>query len=519
MNRRDFIKNSGVVTAATVLSASLMTDCTATSKKPNILYILADDLGYGDLGCYGQRIIRTPNIDQLAQNGMRFTDHYSGSPVCAPSRCVLLTGRHSGHAYIRGNDEWGERGDVWNFSLVEENPKLEGQRPLAADEVTIAELLKNQGYKTACIGKWGLGPAFSEGSPNKQGFDFFYGYNCQKQAHTYYPLHLWKNEERVQLNNKMVAPHTRFDQSLDPYDEASYADFMQKDYAPDFMIDEALKWLEANQTQPFFLYYPTPIPHLALQAPQGYIDRYHSIIGEEEPYLGGQGYFPCRYPKATYAAMVSYMDNQVGQILQKLKEIGQYENTLVIFSSDNGATYNVGGADTIGFMSNGIWGAEYGKGKGFVREGGLRVPMIASWPQKIKPGTISNHISAFWDVMPTLCQVAGIERPAFTDGISFLPELLGTGKQMHHDYLYWEFPEYSGQQAVRMGQWKAIRMNIVKEANMDIELYDLKKDLQETADIAGQHPEIVERILAIMKMEHEQSVLTSFRMSALGDDI
>ncbi len=517
MKRRQFLKTTGLVSTVSIMSTSLLSSCTINRKKPNIVYILADDLGYGELGCYGQKKIKTPNIDKLAKQGMKFTDHYCGSPVCAPSRNVLLTGKHPGHAYIRGNDGWTSRGDVWNFKAVEKNPKLEGQRPIPAEEVTIAELLKGAGYKTACVGKWGLGPAFSEGSPNKQGFDFFFGYNCQRQAHTYYPVHLYKNESRVKLNNKMVPPHTKFDTDLDPYDEASYADFNLTDYAPDLMIDETLRWLDEAQNSPFFLYYPTPLPHLPLQAPKEYVDMYKGKFGKEEPYIKG-GYFPCRYPKATYAAMITYMDNQVGQIVEKLKAIGQYDNTLIIFSSDNGATYNVGGAPTDFFNSNGVFGADYGEGKGFTYEGGLRVPMIASWANKIKPGTTSNHISAFWDVMPTLCDTAGVPAPEFTDGISFLPELLGKKNQPKHHHLYWEFSGYKGQQAVRMGKWKAIRKNI-RKGNLNIELYNLATDPQESKNIAGDYPEIVKEIKSIMATEHRPATLKNFRMKPLGDDI
>ncbi len=516
MKRRNFLKTTGVFATTALLSSSLLKNCAIAQKKPNIVYILADDLGYGELGCYGQKIIKTPNIDKIAKNGMKFTDHYSGSPVCAPSRCVLLTGKHGGHAFIRGNDAWGSRGDVWNFKAVEKNPKLEGQYPIPAETVTVAKLLKNQGYKTACIGKWGLGPAFSEGSPNKQGFDFFYGFNCQRQAHTYYPVHLYKNEERVILNNRMIVPGRKFDESLDPLKEESYADYNLNDYAPDFMIKEALNFLDENKNDPFFLYYPTPIPHVPLQVPKKYVDMYRDVFGDEEPYIKGS-YFPCRYPKATYAGMITYMDDQVGDIIKKLKEIGQFDNTLIIFASDNGATYT-GGADTQLFKSNGIFGAEYGKGKGFTNEGGLRTPMVASWTGKIKPGTISNHISAFYDVLPTFCELSGQEIPKDTDGISFLPELLGKDNQQKHEFLFWEFSGYQGQQAVRMGKWKALRKNI-RKGNMDIELYNLETDPQESNNIANQNLEIIEKIRMIMKKEHSQTEVKSFRMKFLGDEV
>ncbi len=516
MRRREFLEKSGTALSAFLISGLMMENCSSKRRKPNIIYILADDLGYGELGCYGQKIIKTPNLDRLAKTGMKFTDHYSGSPVCAPSRCVLLTGKHSGHAYIRGNDEMADRGNIWDFEAVAQNPQLEGQRPLRKKDKTMAEYLKTGAYKTACIGKWGLGPAYSEGSPNKQGFDFFYGYNCQRQAHTYYPVHLYRNEERISLNNKLVPPHTKFDTSLDPYDEQSYADFTLNEYAPDLMLAEAIKWLDANQKSPFFLYYPSPLPHLPLQAPKEYVDQYRDIFGDEEPYTEGS-YYPCRYPKATYAGMITYLDDQVGKIIEKVKEIGQLENTLIIFSSDNGATYT-GGAATEFFKSNGIFGAKYGDGKGFLNEGGIRVPMIANWPDKISAGTTSNHISAFWDVLPTFCDVADVAIPKNTDGISFLPELLGHDSQKSHEFLYWEFPAYEGQQAVRMGKWKGLRKNIFK-GNMAMELYDLQIDPRENNNIAKNHPKIVNKIRGIMEKEHEPAAIKKFHMNELEEDI
>lgn len=490
---------------------------TKPKQKPNIIYILADDLGYGDLGCYGQEIIETPNIDALAANGMKFTQHYAGAPVCAPSRCVLLTGKHMGNAYIRGNDPWSERGDVKNYAAVEKDLTLEGQRPIPDSTITLAELLKTAGYKTACVGKWGLGPAHSEGSPNKQGFDFFYGYNCQRQAHTYYPTHLWKNEEPLWLDNKFVDAHkTKFPINADPYDEKSYSDFTLNEYTPDLMISEALTFIENNKEQPFFMYYASPIPHVPLQVTKPWVDKYRKIIGEEKPYIKGS-YFPNQYPRATYAGMVSYLDHQVGQLVNKLKELGIYENTLIIFTSDNGASYT-GGADTKYFNSNGVFDEKRGRGKGYLHEGGIRVPMIATWEGKIEQGSEIEHISSFYDVLPTFCELLNIEAPNDIDGISFLPGLLDKGIQKQHEYLYWEFPEkgYKGQQAVRMGKWKAIRKNILK-GNMEIELYDLDTDIKELNNVAAKHPELVSRFEEIMKKEHTPAELPAFKMTQLGD--
>ena len=484
------------------------------NNKPNIIYILADDLGYGELGVYGQEIIETPHIDALANDGMLFTDHYSGSPVCAPSRSVFMTGQHTGHTPIRGNDEWKERGDTWNYQAMFDNPFLEGQRPIPDSTITIAEVLKSAGYSTGMVGKWGLGAPTTEGLPNKQGFDFFYGYNCQRQAHTLYPMHLWRNDERHLLSNKNVPPHANLEDNTDINDPLSYSDFELIDYAPELMHNEALNFIDKNQNNPFFLYYASPLPHVPLQAPKRWVDYYQSKIGSEEPYTG-KSYFPNLTPRATYAAMISYLDEQVGDLIKKLKDIGQYENTLVIFTSDNGPTY-AGGADTPFFDSAKPFKTEYGWAKGFVHEGGIRVPMIASWPGRIKRGSRSNHISAFQDMMPTFCDIIGISIPNNTDGISMKPTLFGKNQSNTHEYLYWEFPAYKGQQAVRMGKWKAIRRNIF-DGNMKIELYDLNSDYREQNDVASAHPEIILKIKNFMVDSHTRSHLERFHFSQLGD--
>ncbi|MEA1882408.1 MAG: arylsulfatase [Candidatus Marinimicrobia bacterium] len=488
--------------------------CDNVETRPNIIYILADDLGYGELGAYGQKIIETPNIDALAQNGMLFTNHYSGSPVCAPSRSVFMTGQHTGHTPIRGNDEWKERGDTWNYQAMFDDPYLEGQRPIPDSTITIAEVLKSAGYATGMLGKWGLGAPTTEGVPNKQGFDFFYGYNCQRQAHTLYPMHLWRNDERHLLDNKNVAPHANLAEGADPNNPASYTDYKLNDYAPALMHKEALKFMEDNKDNPFFLYYASPLPHLPLQAPEKWVNYYKAKLGEEEPYTG-KSYFPNRTPRATYAAMIATLDEQVGDIVNKLVELGLWKNTLIIFTSDNGPTY-MGGADTQYFDSAKPFKTEYGWGKGFVHEGGIHVPMIASWPGKIKYGSKSNHISAFQDMMPTFCEVAGATSPEHIDGISLLPTLMGEKQKDTHDYLYWEFPAYKGQQAVRMGKWKAIRRDIFK-GNLAIELYDLEKDIQEKKNVAGGYPEIVERMATIMVEAHSPSYLEKFQFPQLGD--
>ncbi len=430
-------------------------------RKPNIVYIIADDLGYGDLGCYGQKIIRTPETDRMAAEGMRLTQHYSGSTVCAPSRCSLLTGRHQGHALIRGNRE----------------AQPEGQAPMAGEAITIPEVLREADYATGGFGKWGLGFPGSEGDPNAQGFDEFYGYNCQRQAHYYYPLHLWHNEKRVALDGKT--------------------------YAHDLIMEESFRFVREHREGPFFLFLPIIIPHAELTAPEDSMAEYRGKLEEAGPYGDpSEPYQRNRYnaqehPRAAFAAMVTRMDRDVGRLLALLRELGIAENTLVLLTSDNGAHVE-GGADPKFFHSTGpLRGV-----KRDLYEGGIRVPMIAWWPGRIEAGTESDHISAFWDVMPTICDLAEVERPKAVDGISFLPALLGK-EQEAHDALYWEFSEKGGKQAVRKGKWKAVRLNLLKDAEAPIELYDLEKDIGETEDVAGAHPEIVAEMKAIMEREHE----------------
>jgi len=483
-------------------------------NKPNIIYILTDDLGYGELGVYGQEKIKTPNIDALASSGLLFTQHYSGSPVCAPSRYMLMTGKHAGHARIRSNDEWAERGPVWDYEKAVNDPNLEGQRPILNSTVTLGEIFQAAGYKTAIVGKWGLGAPLTEGIPNKNGFDFFYGYNCQRQAHQLYPKHLWINEEKDWLNNEIVAPNTKLDKGVDIFTLESYQKYDQKDYAPAKMQTEVLRFIEDNKDQPFFMYYASPLPHLPLQVPQEYVDRYVKIFGEEEPYLGDKGYFPNRYPHAAYAGMITYLDDQVGEIVAKLKELGIYENTLIVFTSDNGPSYT-GGVDADFFNSANPFPNNYGRTKGFTYEGGIRVPMIASWPGKIKAGSTTDHISAFWDVLPTFGELVESDVPEDIDGISFLPTLFGE-EQVQHEFLYWEFPSYQGQQAVRMGNWKGIRKDIFK-GNMKLELYNLKNDIAETTDVSDQYPDVVAQIEEIMKREHSPAEIEKFKIKQLGD--
>ncbi len=506
----------GIYALLLVMAVGCNSGGTVSEVRPNIILILADDLGYGELSCYGQKLIETPNIDKLAENGMKFTQHYSGAPVCAPARCILLTGKHSGHAYIRGNDEWESRGDVWSYMSMIADSSLEGQRPMPDSTITIARLLKKAGYTTGMIGKWGLGAPQTNSIPNKMGFDYFLGYNCQRQAHTYFPIHLYENENRLYLDNDTVPPNTKLANDADPNEKGSYDNFSLNVYAPDIMFDGMMNFIDENNDQPFFMYWATPIPHVPIQAPNSWVDYYINKFGKEEPYLGDRGYFPHQNPNAGYAAMISYFDERVGQLVAKLKEDGIYDNTVIIFTSDNGPTY-AGGVDAAFFNSAGPFNEGYGWTKGFVNEGGIRVPMIVHWPKKISGRKVSDHISAFTDIMPTICDIAYVETPDNIDGITFLPTLLGNSNQIIHDYLYWEFPEYNGQQAVRMGDWKAIRKNI-KEGNLDLELYNLVYDIKEENNVADENPHLVKKMINIMDESHTQPEIDRFKMKALGDE-
>jgi len=492
-NRRDFLKTMGM--GAAVLTMPQFEYCGGKpAQKPNIIFILADDLGYGELGCYGQEKIRTPNIDMLAIQGMRFTQHYSGSPVCAPSRCVLLTGKHTGHAYIRDNDEMSERGDVWR------DPELEGQRPILPNTNTIGTMLQKAGYTTAAIGKWGLGGPGSTGEPNMQGFDHWYGYLCQRVAHNYYPTHLWRNGEKDMLEgNEYFYPHQRLPEDKDPYDKASYDPYSGKQYAPDLMAEDALEFIRINKDNPFFLYFATPVPHVSIQVPEDSLSEYEGVF-PDVPYTGDKSYLPHPAPRAGYAAMITRMDGEIGRIMALLKELGIDDNTLVIFTSDNGPTFN-GGTDSEFFNSAG----PLRDLKASIYEGGIRVPMIVRWQGKIEQGSVSNHVSAFWDFLPTFAefiQLSGINIPEDIDGISLLPALLGqTEKQKQHEYLYWEYAQRM--QAVRLGDWKAVRLN----PRNDIELYNLKDDIGEKHNVADDNTEIIVKIADIMENGRTESEL------------
>ncbi|WP_411030148.1 arylsulfatase [Spongiimicrobium sp. 3-5] len=489
------------------------------AKKPNIIYILADDLGYGELGAYGQEKIETPNIDALAKNGMLFTQHYTGAPVCAPARYMLLTGKHAGHAYIRGNDEWAERGEVWNYRATILDSTLEGQRPIPSNTVLFPKRLKEKGYKTGMVGKWGLGAPHTDAIPTKMGFDFFFGYNCQRQAHTYYPVHLYKNEHRVHLQNDTIAPSIKMPKGADPTDSKNYTDYTLNDYTPDLMFNEMTGFISENKDNPFFFYWATPIPHNPIQAPQRWVDHYIQKFGKEEPYLGDIGYYPHMNPRAGYAAMISYLDENVGKLVKLLKDEGIYENTLIMFTSDNGVTYS-GGTDGKFFNSSGPFGEAYGRAKGFVYEGGIRVPMIASWPGKIEAGSSTDLVSAHYDVMATIYDLTAQEIPDDTDGISFLPTLLGDeNNQKAHEFLFWEYPEYGGQMAIRMDNWKVVRQNLKNKKEPTLELYDLSKDPEESNNVAEEHPELIRKAAAIFAKEHQNAEIERFRIPLIENGL
>ena len=457
----------------------------SNDKHPNIIYIYADDLGYGELGCYGQKKIKTPHLDQIAREGIRFTQHYAGAPVCAPSRAILMTGKHAGHSYIRGNYELG------GFADSEEG----GQMSLPEGIKTLPQLLKQAGYTTALCGKWGLGVTATSGDPLKQGFDYYYSVLDQKQAHNYYPTHLWENGRWDSLNNPLITVH----KSLDSVTAAKkdFERYKGNDYSIDKFTERALGFIEKNRSEPFFLYLSYTLPHVSLQIPDEYLKEY---IGQfdESPYYGQRGYAAQWYPKSAYAAMVSYLDRQAGMILKKIRELGLDKNTIIMFSSDNGSSVE-GGADPVYFKASGGFRGV----KRDLYEGGIRVPFIAKWPGKIKTGAVSDHISTQYDLMATLAELTG-QKLVDTDGISFLPTLLGQhDRQKKHEWLYFEFPEKGGQVAVRMGKWKGVRTEIRKDRNAAWQIFDLSTDPYETRDIAAQQPELVKKFAEIQQREHQ----------------
>lgn len=470
-----------LVFAAAVLSLANVS-LTSAANPPNIVFILADDLGYGELGCYGQEKIKTPNLDALAEEGMRFLQHYTGAPVCAPARCTLMTGQHLGHAEIRSNRDSGN-GRIFP-----------GQFPITEQVVTIAEVLQQSGYATGAFGKWGLGPSNTSGSPIKQGFDRYFGYNCQRNAHSYYPPFLDDNERERPINKYPIPGHDR-----KPEGQVNADDYRAMNYAPDLILEEAVKFLDQNKNKPFFLYCPFVEPHVAMQPPQEWIDQYPTEWDEENGvYRGDNGYLPHPRPRAAYAAMISDLDEHVGTILKELDKHGIADNTVVIFTSDNGPThgsrnpkFHVGGAACKFFNSNGGLNGY----KGSCYEGGIRVPCIVRWPGKVAAGSENAFPSYFPDWFPTLAEIAGASLPATQtlDGISLTGLVQGKPAERSKP-LIWNFTGYGGIVAVRDGKWKALRRDINRKTPAAWELYNLATDPSETDDVAASHPEIVKRL-------------------------
>ncbi|MCE5347549.1 MAG: arylsulfatase [Bacteroidales bacterium] len=470
------MKTRTPVTLCATLALISCSSCNSNKSLPNIVYVLADDLGYGDLSCYGQQKVSTPNIDRLAQQGMLFRQHYAGCTVSAPSRSSLLTGLHTGHTPIRGNKEI----------------LPEGQWPLPSSSITVAEILKTKGYATGVFGKWGLGSVGTEGDPNMQGFDEFFGYNCQRMAHNYYPYYLWHNNTKVILTGNEGTK--------------------TGNYAPDKIHDAALKFIETNKDKPFFLMYTTNLPHAELFAKEEYMSKFRGKFDPEVNYagidsgnsfrIGGYGSQP--YPHAAFAAMVTELDDYVGELVARIKELGLEKNTIFVFTSDNGPHFE-GGADPDYFNSNG----EFNGYKRDMTEGGIRVPMIVKWPGKVAKRSVSDHVSAFWDVLPTFAEITGANIPEGIDGISFFPALLGK-EQKQHEYLYWEFHEEGAKTALRMGDWKAIKLDVDKVPQGVTKLYNLTSDIGETNDLASSNPEVVKKMEELMKQAHIKSEIFPF---------
>jgi arylsulfatase A-like enzyme len=445
------------------------------ASRPNIVFIMADDLGYGDVGAYGQTKIRTPRLDQMAREGTRFTQFYAGSPVCAPSRCTLMTGQHTGHTYIRGNKE---------------HPT--GQEPLPDEVTTVGDALKRAGYTTGVFGKWGLGGPDTEGTPMRHGFDEFFGYYDQRRAHFYYPEYLHRNAEKVALPNRVRE---------EPRSPGAGPAVVRGRYSQEAIAEEAFAFLDRHHREPFFLYLPFTIPHAELQAPDDayapYVENGHSIFPETpfaEQHYGAQA-----MPHATYAAMVSRLDRDVGRILDKLSALGLDRNTIVFFTSDNGPSVE-GGSDPEFFDSNG----PFRGAKRDVYEGGIRVPMIVWGPGRIAAARTSDQVWALWDVLPTLSELADAKAPAGIDGISMVPSLTGRGRQRQHDSLYWEFYEQGSKQAARMGRWKGVRQPM---RTGKLEVYDLQTDPGETHDVSTGHRRVAARLARLMDEAHTPSML------------
>ena len=489
----DLLHRGVAAASALVLGHSLVSahGQEGADRPPNIILVMADDLGLAELGCTGSERIETPNIDRLRDRGMLLTQGYSGSTVCAPSRCTLLTGRHTGTSQIRDNGETPNFTDDPGAPGTEEisgwkaPPMPEGwwggQRGLEPGTETIATALKRRGYATYMAGKWGLGGPKLGSMPSDHGFDGFIGYLCQRNAHNFYPTYLVEDGDKLLL-------------------EGNDRGLVGRQYSTDLMIDRSLEFIREHQDDPFFLYYATPVPHLALQVPDDSLRQYAGRW-EETPYVGGKGYLPNETPRATYAAMITRFDRNIGLMLDELEKQGVADDTIVIVTSDNGSTFGIGGYDPPFFDGTGGLRGH----KCNLYEGGIRVPLIASWPKRIEAGSTDATPVANWDLMPTLLSIAGAKSEAEMDGIDFSPVLMGSGEAPDREHLYWEFHAGGGLQAVRMGRWKGVRNGVHRDPDTPVELYDLEKDPNETVDVAGEHPEVADRILGIMRSEHTVS--------------
>ena len=500
------MKTSHQLLLCTSLLAASYSTVQAAKKvdKPNIIFILCDDMGYGDLGCYGQKYIQTPCIDQMAEEGMRFTQAYAGSPVSAPSRASLMTGQHTGHGHVRGNREYWRNNNMMNYGELKEYAVV-GQEPYDPNHIILPEVMKKNGYTTGMFGKWAGGYEGSCSTPDKRGIDEYYGYVCQFQAHLYYPNFLnrfSKSKGDTATVRVVMEENIKYPIFGEGYEKRTQ-------YSADMIHQEALKWLDnQNGEQPFYGLFTYTLPHAELAQPNDSIlKNYKKKFFSDKTWGGSKGsrYNPVEHTHAHFAGMITRLDAYVGEILAKLKEKGLDENTIVIFSSDNGP-HAEGGADPTFFGRD-------GKLRGLKRqcyEGGIRIPFIVRWPGKVKAGTVNNHQLAFYDVMPTFCELVGdkkfpkkyinkkLEGDCF-DGISFAPTMLGKEEaQQKHDFLYWEFHE-TNQIGVRMGDWKLV----VKKGQPY--LYNLATDIHEDTDVAAQHPEIVKQMKDIIQREHRPS--------------
>ncbi len=477
-----------------------------SEAPPNVVFIIADDLGWGELGCYGQRKIPTPHIDRIASQGMRFTQHYSGAPVCAPSRCVLMTGRHLGHAEIRGNRQ----------AKIAFPEFTEGQHPISAKTVTLADAFHRAGYATAAMGKWGLGPVGSTGDPNDHGFDLFFGYNCQSVAHSYYPRYLWRNREQIEINPNPISGHSKVVEG-----DVSAETYLGEVYAPDRMAAEAVAFIQSTGDKPFFLYLPFIEPHVAMHPPLARVEQFPEEW-DREVYRAESGYLPHPRPRAGYAAMIAELDDYVGRVMAAIEARGVTDKTLVIFTSDNGTThagptgtrFHIGGADPEFFHSTGGLRGY----KGSVYEGGIRVPMIARYPGKIPANSVNHTPCYFADWFPTLCEVADLELPSGLDGQSMWSWMQGKPANEPRKPLLWVFPEYSGQVAVRMGDWKVVRQELKKpKSSMDWEVYNLASDPGELHNVVAEHPDLVQQAIQVLKREVAENEVFPLKIPGVND--